>query len=83
MVALTNYEEHVNTVVKEGVDFIISGAGLPLMFRSIASTPSILASKRSWAPTLSMIERQFLLEEIKAVLIPNLRISWIKLIVVR
>ena len=30
MVALTNYEEHVNTVVKEGVDFIISGAGLPL-----------------------------------------------------
>ena len=30
MVALNNYEEMVRTAVKEGVDFIISGAGLPL-----------------------------------------------------
>ncbi|MBQ9770844.1 MAG: nitronate monooxygenase [Lentisphaeria bacterium] len=30
MVALSNYKEIVETAVKEGVDFIISGAGLPL-----------------------------------------------------
>lgn len=30
MVALSNYREIVETAVKEGVDFIISGAGLPL-----------------------------------------------------
>jgi len=30
MVALTNYESNVRTAVKEGIDFIISGAGLPL-----------------------------------------------------
>jgi NAD(P)H-dependent flavin oxidoreductase YrpB (nitropropane dioxygenase family) len=30
MVALSNYEEMVRTAAKEGVDFIISGAGLPL-----------------------------------------------------
>lgn len=30
MVALSNYEEIVRTSVSEGVDFIISGAGLPL-----------------------------------------------------
>ncbi len=30
MVAMNNYKEHVTTAVKEGVDFIISGAGLPL-----------------------------------------------------
>ena len=30
MVALSNYEEIVRTAVAEGVDYIISGAGLPL-----------------------------------------------------
>lgn len=30
MVALSNYEEIIRTSVKEGIDFIISGAGLPL-----------------------------------------------------
>ena len=30
MVALSNYEEIIRTAVREGVDFIISGAGLPL-----------------------------------------------------
>lgn len=30
MVALSNYEEIVRTAVKEGIDYIISGAGLPL-----------------------------------------------------
>ena len=30
MVAISNYKEIVETAVKEGVDFIISGAGLPL-----------------------------------------------------
>ena len=29
MVALTNYESLVRTAVKEGVEFIISGAGIP------------------------------------------------------
>lgn len=29
MVAMNNYKEHVAVAVKEGVDFIISGAGLP------------------------------------------------------
>jgi len=30
MVALSNYEDLVSTTVKQGVDFIVSGAGLPL-----------------------------------------------------
>ena len=30
MVALSNYEEIIRTAVREGVDFILSGAGLPL-----------------------------------------------------
>lgn len=29
MVAMNNYKEHVTEAVKEGIDFIISGAGLP------------------------------------------------------
>ncbi|HEY3297059.1 MAG TPA: nitronate monooxygenase family protein [Armatimonadota bacterium] len=36
MVALTNYDELVKTAVKAGVDYIISGAGLPLNLPTLA-----------------------------------------------
>ncbi len=36
MVALSNYEAMVKTTVKEGVDFIISGAGLPISLPEFA-----------------------------------------------
>lgn len=41
MVALSNYKEIVETSVKEGVDFIISGAGLPLNLPEFAPDPDI------------------------------------------
>ena len=37
MVALTNYDELVKTAVSEKVDYIISGAGLPLGLPSLAA----------------------------------------------
>ena len=41
MVALSNYEDLVKTAVKEKVDFIISGAGLPLKLPEFAKETSI------------------------------------------
>ena len=41
MVALTNYEDLVKTTVKEGVDFIVSGAGLPLHLPELTKGSSI------------------------------------------
>ena len=37
MVALTNYEELVKTAISEKVDYIISGAGLPMSLPSLAA----------------------------------------------
>lgn len=41
MVALTNYEELVRTAVKEKVDYIISGAGLPLGLPALAKDSGV------------------------------------------
>ena len=41
MVALTNYEEMVRTAVKEKVDFIVSGAGLPLTLPEFVKGSSV------------------------------------------
>ena len=51
MVALSNYEDLVNAVVREGVHFIASGAGLPLRLpeltegRSVKLIPIISSSR--------------------------------------
>lgn len=47
MVALTNYESLVRTAVKEGVDLIISGAGLPLRL------PAYVDEKTALVPVVS------------------------------
>ena len=47
MVALTNYESLVRTAVKEGVEFIISGAGLP------RNLPGMVDEKTAIIPVLS------------------------------
>lgn len=41
MAATTNFNEIVKTVVKEGVDFIISGAGLPLKLPALVGAAEI------------------------------------------
>jgi nitronate monooxygenase len=41
MVALTNYDELVRTAVKEKVDYIISGAGLPLGLPALAKDSDV------------------------------------------
>lgn len=41
MVALTNYDELVKTAVKEKVDYIISGAGLPLGLPALAKDSGV------------------------------------------
>jgi nitronate monooxygenase len=41
MVALTNYDELVRTAVKEKVDYIISGAGLPLGLPTLAKDSGV------------------------------------------
>lgn len=42
MVALTNYDELVKTAVNEKVDYIISGAGLPLSLPSLAKDSNVM-----------------------------------------
>ncbi|MFH1837532.1 MAG: nitronate monooxygenase family protein [Candidatus Omnitrophota bacterium] len=41
MVALSNYEDMVRTAAKEKVNFIISGAGLPISLPEFAEDPSV------------------------------------------
>lgn len=41
MVALSNYREMVETGIREGVDFIISGAGLPLLLPEYAGNADV------------------------------------------
>ena len=64
MVALSNYKEIVETAVKEGVDFIISGAGLPLNLpefvgdANIALIP-VVSSARAFDLVLRTWERKY------------------------
>jgi len=64
MVALNNYEEMVRTAVKEDVDFIISGAGLPLSLPEYAKESSvklipIVSSARSAEVILKTWKRRY------------------------
>jgi len=64
MVALNNYEEMVRTAVKEDVDFIISGAGLPLSLPEYAKGSSvklipIVSSARSAEVILKTWKRRY------------------------
>lgn len=64
MVALSNYEEIVRTAVKEKVDFIISGAGLPLPLpeyvgdADIALIP-VISSGRAFEVVLKTWRRKY------------------------
>jgi len=55
MVVLTNYESMVRTAVKEGIDFIISGAGLPLRLPEFAKDGVELVPVVSSARALELI----------------------------
>ena len=64
MVALNNYEEMVRTAVKENVDFIISGAGLPLSLPEYTKGSSvklipIVSSARSAELILKTWKRRY------------------------
>lgn len=41
MVAISGYEEHVRAAVESGIDFIISGAGLPTMLPKFVDDPEV------------------------------------------
>lgn len=41
MVAISGYEEHVRAAVEAGIDFIISGAGLPTMLPKYVDDPEV------------------------------------------
>ncbi|HJO95215.1 MAG TPA: nitronate monooxygenase, partial [Victivallales bacterium] len=64
MVALSNYEAIVRAAVKEGVDFIISGAGLPISLpeyvgdADIALIP-VISSGRALKVVLSAWKRKY------------------------
>jgi len=55
MVVLTNYASMVKTAVDEGIDFIISGAGLPLRLPEYASGETALIPVVSSARALELI----------------------------
>lgn len=55
MVALTNYEQLVRAAVKEGVEFIISGAGLPLRLPGFVKPETVLIPVVSSARALALI----------------------------
>jgi nitronate monooxygenase len=57
MVVLTNYESNVRTAVKEGIDFIISGAGLPLRLPEYADDKTALIPVVSSGRALEVILR--------------------------
>jgi len=64
MVALNNYEEMVRTAVKEDVDFIISGAGLPLSLPEYTKGSSVklipvVSSARSAEVILKTWKRRY------------------------
>lgn len=61
MVALTNYDELVKTAVSEKVDYIISGAGLPLGLPALAKDSGVcLIPIASSARTAEMICKRWL-----------------------
>ncbi|MBL7068559.1 MAG: nitronate monooxygenase [Candidatus Omnitrophica bacterium] len=57
MVVLTNYESMIKTAVNEGIDFIISGAGLPLRLPEFAKDRVALVPVVSSARALELIVR--------------------------
>ena len=64
MVAMNNYKEHVTTAVKEGVDFIISGAGLPLDLPALVKGTKtkmipIVSSAKAAKTILKMWDRNY------------------------
>jgi len=64
MVALSNYEDQVRTTAKENVDYIISGAGLPLSLPEFAEGSSIkliplIASARAAKLLLKTWKRRY------------------------
>lgn len=60
MVALTNYEKLIKVAVDEGVDFIISGAGLPLKLPSYVSKDTMIIPVISSGKGASIITRTWL-----------------------
>ena len=60
MVALTNCEELVRTAVDEGVDFIISGAGLPLRLPKYVNESTMIIPVISSGKGASLILRTWL-----------------------
>lgn len=57
MVALTNYKSLVQTAVKEGIEFIVSGAGLPLRLPSYVDEKTALIPVVSSGRVLALIMR--------------------------
>lgn len=55
MVVLTNYESTVRAAVREGIDFIISGAGLPLRLPEFAGKDTAIVPVVSSARALELI----------------------------
>jgi len=60
MVALTNYEQLIHTAVDKGVDFIISGAGLPIKLPKYVSSDTMLIPVISSGKGASLITRTWL-----------------------
>lgn len=60
MVVLSNYETMVKTAIKEGVDFIISGAGLPLRLPEYADSKTSLIPVVSSGRALDLIIKTWL-----------------------
>ena len=53
MIALSDYEDHLTVAVEEGVDLIISGAGLPLHMPDIVIKDKIGKNKTKFLPIVS------------------------------
>lgn len=59
MVAMNNYKEHVSVAVKEGIDFIISGAGLPMELPAL-----VKGSRTKIVPIVSSVKAAHLITKL-------------------
>ncbi len=64
MVALTNYEEYINTAISAGIDLIISGAGLPTVLPKLVENTKvkiapIVSSFRAVKTILKVWDRKY------------------------
>ncbi len=59
MVAMNNYKEHVTVAVKEGIDFIISGAGLPMELPAL-----VKGSRTKIVPIVSSVKAAHLITKL-------------------